>query len=73
MTYFRGGAAIAVLLLVVSCANDPTSDPYALPSFAAATSEYRLNTAPPMDPSRTIAREDCTKPVTVDRGNLLCK
>ena len=25
----------------------------------------------PLDPARTVAEQDCTKPITLDRGNLL--
>ena len=29
--------------------------------------------APPMDSNRKIATQDCSKPVTLDQGNLRCR
>jgi len=26
-----------------------------------------------LDPARTVAEQNCTKPITLDRGNLLCR
>jgi hypothetical protein len=27
----------------------------------------------PLDPARTVAEQDCTKPIALDRGNLRCR
>jgi hypothetical protein len=67
MAYLKVGAAAALLLLVVSCAYDQHADSYALSELAASEATA------PMDGSRRIAQQDCTRPVTVDRGNLLCR
>jgi hypothetical protein len=66
MTCFKVGAAAALLLLVASCAYD-RADSYEMTRLAASKS------VAPMDGSRRIAQQDCTKPVTVDRGTLLCR
>jgi single-stranded DNA-specific DHH superfamily exonuclease len=29
--------------------------------------------APPMDPSRKVSEQDCTRPITTDGGNLMCR
>ena len=36
-------------------------------------SDYMTSNPPPMDPDRKIAEQDCTKPIDMERGNLLCK
>jgi hypothetical protein len=67
MAYFKIGAVAALLLLVVSCAYDRAPDSYALSQLAASEGPA------PMDGSRRVAQQDCTRPVTVDRGNRLCR
>ena len=67
MTYFKVGAAAALLLLVVSCAYDRAPDSYEMSRLASS------DATAPMDGSRRVAQQDCTRPVTVDRGNLLCR
>ncbi len=73
MAYFRACAAISVLLLVASCAYDHATGAYGMSQGSASTSVYAPDRPAPMDESRRIAKEDCTRPVTVDRGNLLCR
>ena len=34
---------------------------------------YDPRRAPPMDPKRKVNEQDCSKPVTLDGGNLKCK
>jgi colicin import membrane protein len=51
---------IAVVLLVVLAAGC-TSTPRDGPS------------APPMDPTRKVAEQDCSRPIDTDRGNLMCR
>jgi hypothetical protein len=43
--------------------------------FAGGGDMYGANsiTAPEPDPKRKISVQDCTKPVTQDGGNLVCK
>jgi len=67
MAYIKVAGAAALLLLVVSCAYNQPANSYEMSQLAAKASPA------PMDGGRRIARQDCTKPVMADHGNLLCK
>ena len=60
-----------VLLLVVapaSCATERRDSSYGMSATYSAASQPA-----PLDPARTVAGQDCTKPVVPDRGNLRCR
>ena len=50
---------ITVLLLVLAagCSTKPQDGAY----------------APPMDPTRKVSEQDCSRPIVTDRGNLMCR
>jgi hypothetical protein len=60
-----------VLLLVVaaaSCATQGWDSSYGMSvTYSAAGQPASL------DPARTVAEQDCAKPVVLDRGNLRCR
>jgi len=58
-----------VLLLVVAAASCTTERRYS--SYGMSAGYPAAATPGPLDPARTVAEQDCTKPITLDRGNLL--
>ena len=67
----------ATLLSLAGCSSAPADDkpgyqmsdaPLADPVY----NERELN-GPPLDPSRKVSEQDCSKPVDIAHGNLLCK
>jgi len=40
---------------------------------AGCTSRPQEASAPPMDPSRTVSEQDCTRPIDIGGGNLMCR
>jgi hypothetical protein len=60
-----------VLLLVVaaaSCATERRDSSYGM------SVRYSAPRPPaPLDPARTVAEQDCSKPIVLDRGNLRCR
>jgi hypothetical protein len=63
---------ITVLLLLVlaaGCSSQP-QDPYAGTSTNPGGAEAA---APPMDPTRKVSEQDCTRPIVDDGGNLRCR
>ena len=73
MAHIKAGAAIIFLICTASCANYETTDSYGMPRTSMSSSTYAREKPAPMDASRKIAKQDCTKPVVVDHGNLLCR
>ena len=79
--------ALAFLMVAAAAACSSTaSSPYSTsrmgPTDAYRASTYRDNYgfytapsayAPPLDPKRKIAEQDCSVPLTDDTGNLRCK
>ena len=60
-----------VLLLVVaaaSCATERRDSSYGMSAGYPAAA-----TPAPPDPARTVAEQDCTKRIALDRGNLRCR
>jgi hypothetical protein len=73
---------LAVLLLVFSCVAEAAKDGKApAPAPAAASSGFTRGgsgrvdprNAGPLDPSRKINEQDCSKPIDLTAGNLKCK
>ncbi len=63
-----------VLLLVVaaaSCATERQGSSYG--SYGMSVTYSAAGRAAPLDPARTVAEQDCTKPIALDRGNLRCR
>ena len=48
--------AVFLLVLAAGCSSNPPD---------------KVN-APPMDPTRTVSEQVCTRTITIDGGNLLC-
>lgn len=80
MTGLRIMALAAFAVLASACTTSPAEQ-----DINAALSMQRLdasslrytNPTPPkpieMDPSRKISEQECSKPVDLEHGNLLCK
>jgi outer membrane lipopolysaccharide assembly protein LptE/RlpB len=71
MAYIRTCAALIVLLGTASCAFD-RADRYNMSGMSSNTSIYSADKPAPMDRSVRVATQDCSKAVTLDRGNLYC-
>jgi hypothetical protein len=63
-------SAIVLLLVVAatSCATERRDSSYGMRVTYSAARQ-----SAPLDPARTVAEQDCTKPIALDRGNLLCR
>ena len=48
---------VLLLVLAAGCSSKPQDGAY----------------APPMDPSRKVSEQDCTRPIDTDGGNLMCR
>src|SRR5687768_17256809 len=48
---------VLLLLLAAGCSTRPQDGAY----------------APPMDPTRKVSEQDCSRPIVDDRGNLMCR
>ncbi|HMA88795.1 MAG TPA: hypothetical protein VKP89_08630 [Burkholderiales bacterium] len=70
--YIRTCAALIVLLSTASCAFD-RAERYNMSGTSSKTSIYTADKPAPMDKSVPVATQDCSRPVTLDRGNLYCK
>ncbi len=60
-----------VLLLVVAATSCATERQYS--SYGMSVTYSAARQLAPLDPARTVAEQDCTKPIALDRGNLLCR
>jgi hypothetical protein len=49
--------AALLLVLAAGCSTNPRDGAY----------------PPPMDPTRKVSEQDCTRPIVDDRGNLMCR
>ena len=63
--------AAIVLLLVVAAASCTTERQYS--SYGMGVTYSAAGRLVPLDPARTVAEQDCTKPIVLDRGNLRCR
>ena len=68
--HFKVAAAIVLIGCIASCASESPGG-YGMPSVMSDS--YVTAEPAPMDPSRRIAEQDCSKALEFDRGNLLCK
>jgi hypothetical protein len=73
MIPLKMAAAIALIACAAACAapETDTSGGYGMPNVMSDT--YARVKPLPMDDSRKIAEQDCSKAVETDRGNLRCK
>ena len=60
-----------VLLLLVTAASCTTERQYS--SYGMSAGDPAAATPAPLDSARSVAEQDCTKPIVLDRGNLLCR
>lgn len=61
-------ACVALALLAAGCS---APDPAPGRSYEMGSDRYGPIPAP--DPDRKISRQDCTQPLTLDGGNLMCR
>jgi hypothetical protein len=61
-----------VLLLLVAAASCTTERQYSSYGMSVTYSGAAGQPAP-LDPARTVAEQDCTRPIALDRGNLRCR
>lgn len=54
-------------------ASSPRGGGYGMPSGGRAGYGGYRGPVPPLDPSRKISVQDCTRPLVPDGGNLRCK
>ena len=60
-----------VLLLVVAATSCATERQYS--SYGMGVTSSVASRSAPLDPARTVAEQDCTKRIVLDRGNLRCR
>ena len=60
-----------VLLLVVAAASCTTQGRDS--SYGMGVTYSAAGRSAPLDPARTVAEQDCTKAIVLDRGNLRCR
>jgi len=53
----RNITVVVLLVLAAGCSSNPSDGVY----------------APPMDPTRKVSEQECTRPINNDGGNLLCR
>ncbi len=64
----RPAIALLLVVAVASCATQGRDSSYGMSvTYSAAGRPASL------DPARTVAEQDCTKPIALDRGNLRCR
>jgi hypothetical protein len=75
MNHSTAIAAIVLVLSTVSCSADDPRGPQGLPTEPMALPDYLMKPtqAVPMDPSRKVVDQDCSKAVNTSDGNLRCK
>jgi len=60
-----------VLLLVLAAASCATARRDS--SYGMSVTYSAAGGPAPLNPARTVAEQDCTKPIALDRGNLRCR
>jgi hypothetical protein len=75
MTRYTVAAAVVLVLATVSCSSDDPRGPQGLPTESMPLPDYLMNStmAVPMDPTRKVVEQDCSKAVNTTDGNLRCK
>jgi hypothetical protein len=72
MAYSAAAVAIFFALTTVSCAGIESSGADRL-ARSTTNPDYVSSKPAPMDASRKVVEQDCSKPVELYQGNLLCK
>jgi hypothetical protein len=68
-----GGVAVAIVAAGVAAATvSDLRDPQPMPRYQSFSDWLWGRPAPAMDPERTVAEQDCTKPIETS-GNLRCR
>ena len=66
--------AVLVVLLLAGCVSRFDPDEVAKrDSMTAANPVVQEGYVPDMDPSRRVNEQDCSKPVDIAAGNLMCE
>ena len=65
--------AILVLLLAAGCAGDGMMSGDYSGGGSAVNPVRPEESIPPLDPKRKVSEQDCSRPVDIAAGNLLCK
>ena len=71
----RSAGFLLIVLAAAGCVQDPQID-VGRYSMTAATDNNRTLSAgqlAPLDPTRPISERDCSRPMDVGGGNLLCR
>lgn len=71
MTFFRLGAAIALVICTTACVSNDSYTRHGMPRADGSGREQTL-LIPPMDPNRKISLQRCRESIVYDGGNLLC-
>lgn len=66
--YYGGGAVVMILVTGLAAVFD-----WGSVRTSASNPDYMTFNPAPMDPTRKISEQDCTKPIAFDGGNLRCK
>ena len=61
--------SVLLVLLAAGCAGGSAYDSASTPSMNVKDRE----SIPPLDPKRKVSEQDCSRPVEIAEGNLLCK
>jgi hypothetical protein len=64
----RPAIVLLLVLAAASCATERRDSSYGMSVTYSAAGRRA-----PLDPARTVAEQDCTKPIVLDRGNLRCR
>jgi len=64
----RPAIVLLLVLAAASCATERRDSSYGM----SVTSSAAGGPAP-LAPARTVAEQDCTKPIALGRGNLRCR
>ena len=70
----HGLAALVIAGMFIAAAADYSRDPYPPPRFADFADWFRgTPPPPPLDASRRVNEQDCTRPIDESAGNLRCR
>ena len=61
--------AVVALILAAGCSTDRPYESGSTPDMVVKDREF----VPPMDAKRKVSDQDCSKPVEIPAGNLMCK
>ena len=75
MTRYTAAAAIVLALSAASCTTSDPRGPQGLPTESMPLPDYLMKSTQsvPMDPTRKVVDQDCSKAVNTEGGNLRCK